>query len=96
MARFVQSFEVDNDIVDVYNLTFFKITWVGNTETITFYHYRFNNVYTFNFKNFYNSFEEMVMNYPNYKYSKYSKLYKEKTNRHFNQIMQLWRFIKTQ
>jgi len=97
MARFVRSFEIHNEIVDVYKVTFFKITWLGNTETITFYHYKFANVYTFNFKDFYNSFEEMIMNYPNYRYFKYSKcekVYKEEKNRHFNQIMQLWRFIQ--
>lgn len=97
MARLVQSIELGNDIVDIYSLSFFKLTWISNTETITFYHYKFSNVYTFDFKDFFNSFEEMIEKYPIYKYSyiynntyKICKVYKEESNPHFNQIMSLW------
>lgn len=100
MAQLEESIDVSNDIIDIYTLTFQRPTWLSEYETLVVYHYRSSNLYTFDFKGFYMSFEELVHNYPIYKYNPYrnqnGKFYlyndndKYQNNPYSAKLIELW------
>lgn len=81
MAQLKKSIDIDTEIIDVYTITFSHPTWFSKTETFTIYHYKFSNLYTFDFKEFYISFEELAQHYP---------IHSQPHNHHYSKIIDLW------